>query len=146
VGPGDEIVTVSFTFFATIEAILRVGAVPVLVDVDPNHWTLDPGRAAAAVTPRTRAIIPVHLYGHPADVKAIVGAAPGIPIVEDAAQAHGARYHGRRVGSDAAAATYSFFPAKNLGAYADAGAVTTSDEQLATRLRSLRDHGRSGKH
>jgi dTDP-4-amino-4,6-dideoxygalactose transaminase len=146
IGPGDEVITVSFTFFATIEAIVGLGATPVLVDVTAEDWTLDPSRLAAAITPRTKAIVPVHLYGHPADVQAIAAAAPGIPILEDAAQAHGARYHGRPVGSDAIAATFSFFPGKNLGAYGDAGAVITHDEALADQLRSLRDHGRSGKY
>ncbi len=146
IGPGDEVVTVSFTFFATVEAIAHVGATPVLVDVDPGDFLLDPSRIADAVTPRTKAIMPVHLYGQPADVAAIAAAAPGIPIVEDAAQAHGARYHGRPVGTDAVAATFSFFPGKNLGAYGDAGAIVTHDADLAARLRSLRDHGRSGKY
>jgi dTDP-4-amino-4,6-dideoxygalactose transaminase len=146
VGPGDEIVTVSFTFFATVEAIVKTGATPVLVDVTPEDWTLDPAGLAAAVTPRTKAILPVHLYGHPADLDAIAAAAPGVPIVEDAAQAHGARHRGRPVGSTTTAATFSFFPGKNLGAYGDAGAIATGDGELAARLRSLRDHGRSGKY
>ena len=101
---------------------------------------------AEALSPNTKAIVPVHLYGHPADVVAIAAAAPGIPIVEDAAQAHGARYHGRPVGSDAVATTFSIFPAKNLGAYGDAGAIVTDDAALAAHLRALRDHGRSGKY
>ncbi|HSD01395.1 MAG TPA: DegT/DnrJ/EryC1/StrS family aminotransferase [Gaiellales bacterium] len=144
VGPGDEVITVSHTFMATVGAILRTGATPVLVDVDPDTWTMSPEQARLAVTPRTKAILPVHLYGNPADVPAIAVAAPGIPIVEDAAQAHGARYHGRAVGSDAVAASYSFYPGKTLGAYGDAGAVTTADPELALRLRRLRDHGRFG--
>ena len=146
IGPGDEVITVSFTFFATVEAIASVGAVPVFVDVTPEDWTLDPALVAAAVTPRTKAILPVHLYGHPADLDAIAAAAPGIPIIEDAAQAHGARYRDRPVGSTSVAATFSFFPGKNLGAYGDAGAIVTTDADLAARLRSLRDHGRSGKY
>jgi dTDP-4-amino-4,6-dideoxygalactose transaminase len=146
VGRGDEVVTVAHTFFATVEAVLRVGARPVLVDVDPDDWTLAPDRIAAAVGPRTRAIVPVHLYGHPADVPAIRAAAQGVPVVEDAAQAHGARYHDRPVGADAVAATFSFFPAKNLGAYGDAGAIVTNDAALASHLRSVRDHGRSSKY
>ena len=144
VGPGDEVITVSHTFMATVGAVLRTGATPVLVDVDEATWTMSPEQVARAVTPRTRAILPVHLYGNPADVPAIAAAAPGIPIVEDAAQAHGARYHGRAVGSDSAAASYSFYPGKTLGAYGDAGAVTTADPELALRLRRLRDHGRFG--
>ena len=144
VGPGDEVITVSHTFMATVGAVLRTGATPVLVDVDQATWTMSPEQAARAVTPRTKAILPVHLYGNPADVPALAAAAPGIPIVEDAAQAHGARYHGRAVGSDSAAASYSFYPGKTLGAYGDAGAVTTADPELALCLRRLRDHGRYG--
>lgn len=146
IGPGDEVITVSFTFFATVEAIAKTGATPVLVDVTGEDWTLDPERVAAAVTSRTRAIVPVHLYGHPADLDAIAAAAPGVPIVEDAAQAHGARYRGRPIGADTVAATFSFFPGKNLGAYGDAGAIVTRDPTLAATLRALRDHGRSGKY
>ena len=144
IGPGDEVVTVSHTFVATVAAIMRTGATPVFVDVEHESWTMTPELVADAVGPRTKAVVPVHIYGHPADVPAIAAAAPGIPIVEDAAQAHGARYHGRAVGRDAAAACFSFYPGKNLGAYGDAGAVTTSDRELAERLRLLRDHGRSG--
>ena len=144
VGRGDEVVTVSHTFMATVGAILRTGATPVLVDVDPDTWTMSAEQVARAVTPQTKAILPVHLYGNPADVPAIAAAAPGIPVVEDAAQAHGARLHGRAVGSESAAASYSFYPGKTLGAYGDAGAVTTGDPDLALRLRQLRDHGRFG--
>jgi dTDP-4-amino-4,6-dideoxygalactose transaminase len=142
VGPGDEVITVSHTFFATVGAIVRTGATPVLVDIDPDSWTLSPGRVAEALSPRTAAIVPVHIYGHPADVPGINAVAPGIPIVEDAAQAHLARYHGSVVGSCAQAACYSFYPGKNLGAYGDAGAITTSDPDLAAHMRALRDHGR----
>ena len=145
IGAGDEVITVSHTFIATVSSIMRTGATPVFVDVDEATWTLDPERLAEAITDRTKAIIPVHLYGHPADVPAIAAAAPGIPIVEDAAQAHGARYHGLPVGACAVAACFSFYPGKNLGAYGDAGAVVTSDGELAARLRSLRDHGRGGQ-
>jgi dTDP-4-amino-4,6-dideoxygalactose transaminase len=142
VGPGDEVVTVSHTFFATVSAILRLGATPVFVDVDEESWTMSPELVADAVGPRTKAVVPVHIYGHPADVPAIAAAAPGVPIVEDAAQAHGARYHGRAVGAAAAAACFSFYPGKNLGAYGDAGAVVTDDPEVAARIRALRDHGR----
>jgi dTDP-4-amino-4,6-dideoxygalactose transaminase len=144
VGEGDEVITVSHTFFATISAIVSTGATPVLVDIEPHSWTMSPEAVAEAISERTKAIVPVHIYGHPADVPAISAAAPGIPIVEDAAQAHLARYHGHAIGSSAVAACYSFYPGKNLGAYGDAGAVTTSDPALAARLRSLRDHGRVG--
>jgi dTDP-3-amino-3,4,6-trideoxy-alpha-D-glucose transaminase len=146
IGRGDEVITVSHTFFATVETILRVGATPVLVDIDESDWTISPERVADAVGPRTKAVVPVHIYGHPADVPALQEAAPGAIILEDAAQAHLAHYHGLPVGRAAAAACFSFFPAKNLGAYGDAGAVTTDDPELADRMRSLRDHGRAGKY
>lgn len=146
IGAGDEVVTVSHTFFATAEAIINVGAKPVFVDVDPDDWTMAPAGLADAISERTAAIIPVHLYGCPADVPAIAAAAPGIPIIEDAAQAHGARYDDQPVGTAAAVATFSFFPAKNLGAYGDAGAIATNDVDLAARLRRLRDHGRINKY
>jgi dTDP-4-amino-4,6-dideoxygalactose transaminase len=142
VGPSDEVVTVSHTFFATVGAILGTGATPVLVDIDPDTWTMVPELVAKAITPRTKAIVPVHIYGLPADVPAISAAAPGVPIVEDAAQAHLARYDGSSVGSLANASCYSFYPGKNLGAYGDAGAVVTSDPELAAEVRALRDHGR----
>lgn len=146
VGEGDEVITVSHTFFATVEAILRVGATPVLVDIGSDDWTISPERVADAVSPKTKAVVPVHIYGHPADVRALREAAPNAVIIEDAAQAHLARYYDAPVGREAAAATFSFFPAKNLGAYGDAGAVITDDPELAARLRRLRDHGRSGKY
>ncbi|HET6849221.1 MAG TPA: DegT/DnrJ/EryC1/StrS family aminotransferase [Gaiellales bacterium] len=144
VGPGDEVITVSHTFFATVGAILRCGATPVFVDVDPETWTMSPDAVAEAVGPSTRAIVAVHLYGNPVDMAGIAAAAPGIPIVEDAAQAHGARYDGGPVGRAAAAACYSFYPGKTLGAHGDAGAVTTNDDAIAQRIRELRDHGRAG--
>ena len=144
IGPEDEVITVSHTFFATIGAILQCGATPVFVDVDLDTWTMSPGAVAEAVGPKTRAILAVHLYGNPVDMAAIAAAAPGVPIVEDAAQAHGARYDGGPIGHAAVAACYSFYPGKTLGAHGDAGAVTTNDEQLAQRVRELRDHGRAG--
>lgn len=143
VGPGDEVITTSWTFWATTEAILRVGAVPVFVDVREDDWTIDPVRVAEAVTPRTKAILPVHIFGHPADVPALAAIAP---VLEDAAQAHGGGYHDRSIGADAVAATYSFYPGKNLGAYGDAGALTTNDTALAALLRQMRDHGRTTKY
>ena len=142
VGPGDEVITVSHTFFATVGAIIKTGATPVFVDVEPESWTMDPAQVAGALSERTKAIVPVHIYGHPADIPAIAAAAPGIPIVEDAAQAHLARYHGDAVGTSGVAATFSFYPGKNLGAYGDAGAVVTRDEELAAAMKALRDHGR----
>jgi len=143
VGPGDEVITVSHTFIATVGAIVSTGATPVFVDVDPSSWTMAPELVAAALTERTKAIVPVHIYGHPANVPAIDAVAPHVPIIEDAAQAHLARYYGSAVGSCAEAACYSFYPGKNLGAYGDAGAVVTSDLDLAAKLRALRDHGRT---
>jgi dTDP-4-amino-4,6-dideoxygalactose transaminase len=143
VGPGDEVITVSHTFFATVSAIVGTGATPVFVDVDPLSWTMSPELVAEALSDRTKAVVPVHIYGHPADVPAIDAVAPHLPIIEDAAQAHLARYHGSAVGSCADAACYSFYPGKNLGAYGDAGAVVTSDLELASKVRALRDHGRT---
>ena len=143
VGPGDEVITVSHTFIATAEAIALVGAKPVFVDVDPGTYTMDVSQLELAITPRTRAIIPVHLYGQPADMDPIMdlARAHGLKVVEDACQAHGARYRGRRTGGLGHIAAYSFYFSKNLGAYGEAGMVTTSDTQLADRVRILRDHG-----
>lgn len=150
VGPGDEVVTVPFTFFATAGAVARLGARASFVDIEPRTFTLDPARLEAHLESlsderrqRTRALIPVHLYGQPAEMDAISKVAErfGIPIVEDAAQAIGADYRGRRVGSLGRTACFSFYPTKNLGAYGDAGLVTTSDDTLADRLRALRQHG-----
>lgn len=148
VGPGAEVITVANTFFATAEAIAATGARPVFVDTEPLTQTMDPARLAAALTPLTAAIVVVHLYGQPADMDAImdIASAHGVPVVEDAAQAHGARYRGRRVGGIGHLGCFSFFPAKNLGAYGDAGAVVTNDTGAAARIRRLRDHGRASKH
>jgi dTDP-4-amino-4,6-dideoxygalactose transaminase len=145
---GDEVITVSHTFFATAEAIVQLGAVPVFVDVDPNTLTMDPERLPAAISPRTRAIVPVHLYGQMADMDAIMGIARprGLVVVEDACQAHGAEDHGRRAGSMGDAAAFSFYMSKNLGAYGDGGAVTTSSRAIADEIRVLRDHGSSRKY
>jgi dTDP-4-amino-4,6-dideoxygalactose transaminase len=143
VGPGDEVVTVSHTAVATVAAVEMAGATPVLVDIEPATFTLDPARLEAAITPRTRAVIAVHLYGQPADLDAIgaIARARGLKLIEDCAQAHGARWAGRRVGSFGDAACFSFYPTKNLGALGDGGMVVTSDEGLATRLRQLREYG-----
>ncbi len=145
VGPGDEVITAALTFTATAEAIASAGARPVWVDVDETY-TVDVDQVAARVTPRTRAIIPVHLYGQPADVAPLMELAErhGLVVVEDGAQAHGARYHGRRVGALGHIACFSFYPAKNLGAYGDGGAVVTDNEQWAKQVRILADHGRTG--
>lgn len=148
VGPGDEVITVPMTFVATVWAISYVGAKPVFVDIDAVRRTLDPAHLEAAITPRTKAILPVHLYGLPADMDAICTIAKrhGIPVVEDAAQAHGARYRGRRVGNIGKIGCFSFYPGKNLGAYGEAGAIVTNDEEIAARARLLRDHGQSRRH
>jgi dTDP-4-amino-4,6-dideoxygalactose transaminase len=147
VGAGDEVVTVANTFIATGEAILLAGARPVFVDVDEATHTMDPSRLEAAITPRTRVILPVHLYGHPADTTAIgaIAAKHGIPVLEDAAQAHGASWQGRRAGALGHAACFSFYPTKNLGACGDAGMVTSSDGGFVARVRQIANHG-AGSH
>ena len=148
VGPGDEVVTVSMTFIATAWAISYVGAKPVFVDIDPVRRTLDPDKLEAAITSRTKAIIPVHLYGMPAEIDRIVAIAErhGLPVIEDAAQAHGAKYRGKRVGQFGKIACFSFYPGKNLGAYGEGGALITNDASIAQRARSLRDHAQSQKY
>jgi len=148
IGPGDEVITVSHTFIATALAISSVGATPVLIEVDPNMYTMDPQAIHAAITERTQAIIPVHLYGQPADLEPIMQIARehGLKVIEDACQAHGARYEDRRAGSVGDAAAFSFYPGKNLGAFGDGGAVTTNDGKLAERIRTLRNYGSSKKY
>jgi dTDP-4-amino-4,6-dideoxygalactose transaminase len=143
VGPEDEVVTVSNTFIATGEAILLNGARPVFVDVDPKTFTMDAAQLEKAITAQTKVILPVHLYGHPADMTAInaVAAKHGIPVLEDAAQAHGAEIGGRRAGTLGHAACFSFYPGKNLGAYGDAGMVVSNDREYAARVRQLANHG-----
>jgi len=143
IGPGDEVITSTYSFFATAGSIVRVGARPVLVDIDPATFNLRPADVAAAVTSRTRAIMPVHLFGQCADMDdlANIASRAGVPIIEDAAQAIGAEYKGRPAGSMGAIGCFSFFPSKNLGAFGDAGLVTTSDDALAERVRLLRNHG-----
>ena len=142
-GPGSEVVTVAHTFVATVEAIAATGATPVLVDIDAATRTLDPAALEAALGPRTTAVVPVHLYGRPADMAAIraICAPRGVPVVEDAAQAHGARLGERRAGALGTAGSFSFYPTKNLGAMGDGGAVTTDDDDIAALVRSLRHHG-----
>ena len=144
----DEVVTTPNTFIATAEAISYTGAKPVFVDIDPRSANIDPGKIAAAVTPRTRAILPVHLYGLAAEMDPIleIAAEHQLAVIEDACQAHGARYHGKRVGSIGTAAAFSFYPSKNLGAYGEGGALTTSDDALAARARTLRSHGESRRY
>jgi len=148
VGPGDEVITAANTFVATASAIAYTGATPVLVDVNPQTHTIDVSLAESEISSRTRAIIPVHLYGHPADMDPLMELAErhGLAVIEDACQAHGARYKGRRVGSIGNAAAFSFYPSKNLGACGDGGMVTTNDEQVAKCVRLLRDHGQNEKY
>lgn len=148
VGPGDEVITTPATWISTSWAVSYVGARPVFVDIDPVTYTLDPTLAERAVTSRTRAILPVHLYGHAADVEALSRLAErhGLALIEDAAQAHGARVGGRRVGTFGKAGCFSFYPSKNLGAFGEAGAVVTDDDEVAARVRRLRDHAQAGRH
>jgi dTDP-4-amino-4,6-dideoxygalactose transaminase len=148
VGPGDEVITVPFTFVASVATILYTGAKPVLVDIEPRTFNMNPAAIQAAISPRTKAIMPVHLYGHPADMDFIMDVARklGLIVIEDAAQAHGARYKGRPVGSIGDIACFSFYPAKNLGAYGEGGAVTTSNPAYAEKIRSLRDWGQDRKY
>jgi dTDP-4-amino-4,6-dideoxygalactose transaminase len=147
IGPGDEVITVPHTFLATVEAITAVGARPVLVDVDPVSYTMDPDKAQAALTKKTRAILPVHLCGQPADMQPLMDLAErrGIGVIEDACQAHGAEYRGRKAGTLGTMGCFSFYPSKNLGSCGEAGAVVTNDAELARRIRMLRNHGSLGK-
>ncbi len=148
VGPGDEVITVSYTFVATAAAVCYVGATPVLVDIDPRSCTIDVNQIEAAITPKTKVIMPVHLYGDCADMDAILAIAREhkLVVIEDAAQAHGAEYHGRRAGSMGELACFSFYPGKNLGAYGEAGAIVTNDERFVSPLKQLRDQGQSEKY
>lgn len=148
VGPGAEVIVPSHTFIATWLAVAAVGATIIPVEADPRTYTLDPQAAAAAVTPKTAAILPVSLYGHPADMDALMelAARHGLFVLEDAAQSHGAEHRGRRTGALAHATAFSFYPTKNLGALGDAGAVTTDDPALADRLRRLRNYGSERKY
>jgi dTDP-4-amino-4,6-dideoxygalactose transaminase len=148
IGEGDEVLTTPFTFVATVAAIEYARAKPVLVDIDPSNFNIDPAKIERAITPRTKAIIPVHLYGQPADMDPILAIARrhNLVVIEDAAQAHGAEYKGRRVGSIGDMAIFSFYPGKNLGAYGEGGLVTTSNPEYARKLRMLRDWGAERKY
>jgi dTDP-4-amino-4,6-dideoxygalactose transaminase len=143
IGAGDEVITTTYSFFATAGCVTRLGATPVFVDIDPVTYNIDPAGIAAAITPRTKAIIPVHLYGQSADLDPILSLAKksGVAVIEDAAQAIGARYKGKPVGGLGTFGCFSFFPSKNLGAFGDGGLVTTQDDELAATLRRLRNHG-----
>ncbi|HEV2915745.1 MAG TPA: DegT/DnrJ/EryC1/StrS family aminotransferase [Pyrinomonadaceae bacterium] len=148
IGVGDEVIVPANTFFATAEGVSTAGATPVFVDSDPHSYTIDTTRIEAAITERTRAIMPVHLYGQSADLDPIfeLAARYNLAVIEDAAQAHGGLYRGRRVGALALAGCFSFYPGKNLGAYGEGGAVTTNDAEVARRVRLLRDHGSEQKY
>jgi dTDP-4-amino-4,6-dideoxygalactose transaminase len=148
VGPGDEVITVPFTFVASVAAVIYAGARPVLIDIDPRSFTIDAATIEAAITPRTKAILPVHLYGHPCDMDPIMEVARrhGLVVIEDAAQAHGAKYKGRPVGTIGDIGCFSFYPTKNLGAYGEGGAVTTNNAEYAQKIRSLRDWGQDRKY
>src|SRR5262249_7464538 len=148
IGPGDEVITVPFTFVATAAAIRYTGATPVFVDIDPGSFTMDPKAIEAAITPRTKAILPVHLYGQPADMDPILAIAQrhGLTVIEDACQAHGSEYKGGRVGSLGHLACFSFYPGKNLGAYGEGGIVVTEDGSFARTLRMLRDWGQEQRY
>jgi dTDP-4-amino-4,6-dideoxygalactose transaminase len=148
IGPGDEVITVSMTFVATVAAIRYAGARPVFVDIDPVTWTMDPAQLEQAITPRTKAIIPVHLHGRLADMTAIMEIANrrGVPVIEDAAQAHGAEFQGRRAGTFGAIGCFSFYPGKNLGACGEGGGIVTDRPDIAQRLRQMRDWGQSARY
>lgn len=148
IGPGDEVITTSHTFAATVGAIMMRGATPVLVDIEPETMLLCPRAVESAITDATRAIVPVHLYGQPCNMDRLgeIARAHSLPLIEDAAQAHGARWEGRRAGSLGTAAAFSFYPGKNLGAYGDGGAVVSDDLDLLARIRQLANHGRRTKY
>jgi dTDP-4-amino-4,6-dideoxygalactose transaminase len=148
IGPGNEVITVAHTFIATVSAISFTGATPVLVEVHPDTYLLDPAAVEAAITPRTKAIVPVHLYGQTVDMDLLMEIARrhNLFVIEDACQGHGARYKGRRAGSLGHAAAFSFYPGKNLGAAGDGGALTTDDAELANRVRMLRNYGQRVKY
>jgi dTDP-4-amino-4,6-dideoxygalactose transaminase len=148
IGPGDEVITPTYSFFATAGCVVRVGATPVLVDSENDTFNVDTRAVIAAITPRTKAIIPVHLFGQPAEMAPIMAEAGkrGIPVIEDAAQAIGCTYHGKAVGTIGAVGCFSFFPSKNLGAFGDAGFVTATDDRIAKTLRLIRTHGMEPKY
>jgi len=148
IGPGDEVITVGWTFIATIEAIILVGAQPVVVDIEPDYYCLNPELLKEAITTRTRAIIPVHVYGHPADMTAInaIAREHNLKVIEDCAQAHMARYGGEAVGSLGDCGIFSFYMSKNLSGYGEGGIITTDDNELASQIRLLRNHGYTSKY
>lgn len=148
IGIGDEVIVPAVSWISTSEVVSAVGARPVFVDIDPVYYTIDPSKIEAAITPRTKAIIPVHLYGQPAEMDSIMqlAAANKLVVIEDCAQAHGALYKGKMVGTIGHASSFSFYPGKNLGAYGDAGAMATNDDRIAAVCRMIANHGQQGKH
>lgn len=148
IGPGDEVITVAWTFIATLEAIVHVGASPVVVDIEPDTYCLDPQLIEAAITSNTRAIIPVHVFGHPTDMESInrIARERDLYVLEDAAQAHGAQFHGRPVGGLGDCAAFSFYMSKNVGAYGEGGMVTTNSDHIAEQVRLLRNHGQTEQY
>lgn len=148
IGQGDEVILPSHTFIATADAVVRNGAVPVFADIDPRTYCLDPASVAEMITPRTRALIPVHLYGHPADMAPLQELAErhALTIIEDACQAHGSEYRSKKAGGIGALGCFSFYPGKNLGAYGDAGCIVTSDKEIDQRIRMLRNYGQRKKY
>ena len=148
IGKGDEVLVPSISWISTSEAVSSVGATPVFVDIEPDYFTIDPALIERAITPKTKAIIPVHLYGQPADMPAImtIAKAHGLIVIEDCAQAHGAKIGGRTVGTIGDASSFSFYPGKNLGAYGDAGCMATNDVAIAEKVRMIAQHGQKGKH
>lgn len=148
IGEGDEVITTPFTFFATAEAILYTGATPVFVDIEPETMNIDPGKIEAAVTKRTKAVLPVHIFGHPADMKKIASVAKKhkLKIIEDCAQSFGASVHGKKTGSLGDAGCFSFYPSKNLGSFGDGGMVVLNDPSVAADIRKLRNHGSKGSY
>jgi UDP-2-acetamido-2-deoxy-ribo-hexuluronate aminotransferase len=148
IGEGDEVITTPFTFFATVEAILYTGATPVFVDIEPDTMNLDPGRIEGSITRRTKAIVPVHIFGHPADMERIQAMAKehSLSVIEDCAQSFGAAINGKRTGSFGDAGCFSFYPSKNLGAFGDGGMVVLGDDAIAADIRKLRNHGTVGAY
>ena len=148
IGPGDEVIIPPFTFFATVGSVVRTGATPVFADIDPHSYNIDPEQVAAKITPRTKAIMPVHLYGQCADMQPLwdLSKKHNIPLIEDAAQAIGAEYHGKRVGTLGGICALSFYPSKNLGTYGDAGLITTDHPEWAARMKAIRVHGSEQKY
>ena len=148
IGPGDEVIIPPFTFFATVGSVVRAGATPVFADIDPRSYNIDPEQVAAKVTAKTKAIMPVHLYGQCADMKPLwdISKRHGIPLIEDAAQAIGAEYHGQRVGTLGGMCALSFYPSKNLGTYGDAGLTTTDNPEWAAKMKAIRNHGSEQKY